>query len=95
MPEWLDDEGNPTVLFVKPLTMADRRRLDMKHKDDSAERMVTICIRNVFDAEGNAVFEESDRRQLLTGVSSTPLQRLAFAASGLSLEDLIGQAEKN
>ncbi len=93
--EWLDDAGKPTVCFIKPLTMGDRRKLDRKHADDANERMVTIVIRNAVDADGEALFEEGDRRELLTMVSGAPLQKIAFAASGISLDELIEDEAKN
>ncbi len=95
IPEWPDDKGTPTEVFVRPLSLGERRILDEKHGEDSAERMVTIVIRNVVDADDKPIFDELDRATLLKKVSASVLQRLALAASGVDLNELIGIAEKN
>ncbi len=95
VPEWLDDDGNPTEVFVKPLTLAAKRVLDRKHGDDSQGRMVTIIIRNLFDSDGKPIFADTDEAELLSAVAGGPLERLALAAAGVNLDELIGIAEKN
>ncbi len=95
VPEWLDDDGNPAEIFVKPLTLSAKRLLDRKHGDDTQGRMVTIIIRNLFDAEGKPIFTDADESALLSEVAGGPLERLALAAAGVNLDELIGIAEKN
>ncbi len=93
--EWPDEKGKPTEVFVRPLSLGERRVLDKKHGEDSAERMVTIVIRNVVDKDDKPIFDETDRAVLLKKVSASVLQRLALAASGVDLNELIGIQEKN
>ena len=95
VPEWPDDDGNPTEVFVKPLTLSAKRILDKKHGDDIQARMVTIVIRHVVDADDKPIFTDSDEPVLLSAVSGAVLERLALAASGINLDELIGIAEKN
>lgn len=95
VPEWGDDDS-PLVIFATPLTLYERMRLQRSNKSGSdIEAAVELLILKAQDAQGNAVFSREDKNELLRGVDSKVIGRIAEAIIGKDDDLLLEDAEKN
>jgi hypothetical protein len=91
IPEWEDDQGNPTVLFSKPFTLGDRKKLYKFAKEDDMEFLVRLIIMKALDQAGNPVFDIGDKITLMNSVDPKIITRIANAmTSSKSVEDFEG-----
>lgn len=95
IPEWKDEDGNPTVLYWKPFTVDEQAKLKAARdaaEDDATDAMLRVIIAKAQDAEGKKVFDIGDRPELRVAVDALILDRIMDAMmSTVSL----GDAEKN
>ncbi len=75
IPEWLDEDGNPSVVFVRPMTAADIDAL-ARYKDKK-EYDARLLVRKARDSEGNAAFEDVDAMALARSAAAGIIGRLA------------------
>ena len=62
VPEWLDEEGNPTVIYSKPITMFEMKKWWNGINKDDITIFVDLIIGKAEDREGNKVFTLEDKR---------------------------------
>lgn len=90
VPEWKDENGNPTILYAEPMTMEERRKLN-KYADDSQEYLVRLVIAKALDEQGNQVFGIEDKPILMKRVSDMVIARIAGDIARVStVEEQLG-----
>ena len=77
VPEWEDESGNPTILYSKPFTLAERKTLYKFSKDDDLEFLVRLVIMKALDADGNRVFDISQKLEMMNRVDPNVITRIA------------------
>lgn len=89
IPEWPDEEGNPSVIFSKPMTIAD---IDiLKPFEDKKEYDARLLVRKAITADDQPAFLAADLIALSKTTSAEVVSRLALAInlySGPEVEDL-------
>ena len=76
IPEWSVD-GEILKIYSKPLTLAEMSKLQKYAKDDDVALMAYCLIHKALDAEGDKVFDISDKHTLMNGVDKDVLARVA------------------
>lgn len=76
VPEWKDENGDPTVLYAEPMTLEERRKLD-KFASDSQEYLARLVITKALDESGNKAFKIEDKPILMKRVSDVVIARIA------------------
>lgn len=95
--EWADEEGNPFVLYCRPITCADLNALQKKHPDvlvnPSIASMVDLIVMKASGEDGERIFTAYDDRVELMAEETTVISEIANQMFGTieSVEDL----EKN
>tara|TARA_Y100000592_G_scaffold25011_1_gene39244 strand:+ start:2854 stop:3192 length:339 start_codon:yes stop_codon:yes gene_type:complete len=88
VPEWGDDEGNPLLIYSKPLTLAEMSKLQRYAKEDDVALMAYCLIHRSLDSEGEKLFTLDDKHTLMNSVDRDVLQRVAAELmSSSSYED--------
>ena len=77
VPEWLDEKGNPTVMYSQPFTLADRKKLSKFAQEDDLEFIVRMVIMKCEDESGEKVFDLSDKPTLMNKVDPEIISRIA------------------
>lgn len=77
VPEWGDDDGSPLLIYCKPLTLAEMKKLQMYAKSDDVELMAYCLIHRALDGEGNKLFDLGDKHALLNNVDRDVLAKVA------------------
>jgi hypothetical protein len=95
IPEWKDENGNPTVLYWTPFTVDEQAKMKAARdaaEDDATDAMLRVIITKARDAEGKKVFDIGDRPELRVAVDAMVLDRIMAA---MMSTDSLGDAEKN
>ena len=82
VPEWGDDDGNPLVIYSKPLTLQETSKLFRLSKEDDLTMMAYILIYKALDENGEKIFSLEDKNVLLNKVSREVLVRVASEMMG-------------
>jgi hypothetical protein len=91
VPEWEDEKGNPTVIYSKPLTLAEKKKLLKFAKEDDIEFVARLVILKALDKSGDQVFDIGDRITLLNSIDPDVLTRIANKMmNAKSVEDFEG-----
>jgi len=91
IPEWEDEQGNPTIIYSKPLTLAEKRKLLKFAKEDDIEFVARLVILKALDKTGEPVFDLGDRMTMLNSVDPNVLTRIANKMTeARSVEDFEG-----
>lgn len=91
VPEWADENGEPTVIFSKPFTLAERKTLYKFAKEDDLEFMVRLVIMKSLDADGNRIFDLSEKPTFLNAVDPNVVIAIANKmTSTQAIEDIEG-----
>ena len=77
IPEWSDGDEVLKV-YAKPLTLAEMSKLQRYAKDDDVALMAYCLIHKALDADGEKVFDISDKHALMNGVDKDVLARVAM-----------------
>jgi len=80
VPEWKDDDGNPTILYWNPINLYEKNKL-FKKSDNMTDVSILadIVVMKSLDKEGKKIFKLEDKMDLLTKVDSDVLSRIATA----------------
>lgn len=90
VPEWKDENGEPTVLYAEPMTLDERRKLD-KFASDSQEYLARLVITKALDEQGNPAFRIEDKPILMKRVSDLVIARIAGEIARVaSIEEQMG-----
>ena len=93
VPEW-DDEADLVTIYATPLTLQERARLN-RHAGNTMEMAAEVLILKAKDKNGQALFTKEDKQELMRGVDSGVIARIAREIVGASDEELVEEAEKN
>lgn len=77
VPEWGDDDGNPLVIYCKPITLAETQKLYKLAREDDLAMMAYVVIYKALDAEGNKLFDLTDKNALLNKVDRDVLIKIS------------------
>lgn len=89
VPEWADDNGNPTILYSSPVSMNDRKALRQAADGDEAEFMVRLVILKCELEDGSKAFDLSDKPMLMKKVDPNIIQRIASKIA--EVDDMVGK----
>tara|TARA_R100001509_G_scaffold101333_1_gene59318 strand:- start:22 stop:363 length:342 start_codon:yes stop_codon:yes gene_type:complete len=80
VPEWKDDDGNPTILYWNPINLYEKNKL-FKKSDNMTDVSILadIVVMKSLDKDGKKIFKLEDKMDLLTKVDSDVLSRIATA----------------
>lgn len=89
--EWPDESGNPTVMYSQPFTLSDRKKLVKFAQEDDLEFIVRLVIMKCETADGDKVFDLSDKPTLMNKVDPNIIARIASEITSTpSVEDQSG-----
>ena len=77
IPEWSEGEKVLKV-YAKPLTLAEMSKLQKLAKDDDVALMAYCLIYKALDADGEKVFDLSDKHAMMNNVDKYVLARVAM-----------------
>lgn len=80
VPEWKDDDGNPSILYWNPINLYEKNKL-FKKSDNMTDVSILadIVVMKSLDKDGKKIFKLEDKMDLLTKVDSDVLSRIATA----------------
>lgn len=92
VPEWADDNGNPTILYSHPVSMNDRKALSTAAAGDEYEFLVRLVILKCELEDGSKAFDLSDKPMLMKKVDPNVIQRIANKiAEAPTVDDMVGK----
>ena len=77
VPEWVDDDGGPTILYSKPITLFEMRKWWAGMQKDDITVFVDLIIAKAEDADGEKAFTIEDKQPLLRTAEFSVLARVA------------------
>jgi hypothetical protein len=77
VPEWGDDEGNPLVIYAKPINLFETKKLMKFANDDSVEMLAYVLMLKALDEKGEPMFTLENKHDLLNNVDKDVLARVA------------------
>jgi len=88
--EWQDENGNPTVIYWQPITLAEKKKLFNKTENlNDAGLLADVVLMKALDKNGDKLFSLEDKLVLNHKVDSDVLSRIAVAmVQTPSAEDL-------
>lgn len=81
VPEWADDEGNPTLIYHTPMTLHQRQYVDQQSKNNF-ERLVMVVITKSLDKDGKKLFSLADKHGLMRAADSDVVSNIATQIVG-------------
>jgi len=93
VPEW-GEEGAPLVVHFDPLTLADRRQLKTRYKEDEARLLAGCVMLFAKDADGKKLFPDNVETfsGLLHKADPKVIARIATAMMGEPTVDDLGNS---
>ena len=80
VPEWKDDQGNPSLFYSEPLTLEEKNIIFKKSESLSdVSILADIVVMKSLDKDGKKIFKLDDKMDLMTKVDSDVLSRVATA----------------
>ena len=77
VPEWPDDEENPTVFFSQPITLGEIKRWYKGINGDDISVLVDVIIAKAENSDGQKVFTLEDKQPLLRTAEFSVISRIA------------------
>ena len=78
VPEWKDDDGNPTVIYWNPITLAEKKRLFQKSDNlNDVGILADIVLMKALDKNEKKMFNLEDKIALMNNVDSDVLAKVA------------------
>ena len=78
VPEWKDDDGNPTVIYWNPITLAEKKRLFQKSDNlTDVGILADIVLMKALDKNEKKMFNLEDKIALMHKVDSDVLAKVA------------------
>jgi len=77
IPEWETKDGKPFVIYAKPLTLAEKRRLSRDRKSDDVTLFADVLILKAEDDKGNKIYKLDDKHSLLHSADPDVIMRVA------------------
>lgn len=96
IPEWVDDEGNDTLLYFKPLTLKEQDQFTRLAKGNENDYGLHLLIRKAFtdDSCTAKAFDLKDFNRLKCGADSQVINRiLGELITAYKIGDIIEEEE--
>jgi hypothetical protein len=77
IPEWETKDGKPFVIYAKPLTLAEKRRLSRDRKSDDVTLFADVLLLKAEDDKGNKIFKLDDKHSLMHSTDPDIVARVA------------------
>ena len=91
VPEWKDEQGNPTILLSEPFTLDDQRKLLKFAEDDGIDFIARLVIMKAMKEDGSQAFSISDKPALMSKVDPSVIRRIADEIStSATVEEMSG-----
>ena len=89
VPEWVDDEGKPLVVYVEPFTLKDKTRLQAAARTGSeVDALVELVVVKCLDSKGEHLFTIEDKPLLRNQVDANVLERISREIMRVEVEDV-------
>ena len=93
VPEWKDDEGEPTVIYCKPITIFEMQRWYKGISSDDISVLIDLIVTKAEDEDEKKIFKLDDKSKLLrTGEFSVDSR---IAGEMMEGSDEVEEIEKN
>lgn len=92
VPEWADENGDPTIIYSTPFTMKERQTLYKFADGDDLEFMIRLVIMKALDSDGKKLFDLTDKKTFENSVDPNVIMRIA---AQMSKTPSIGDIEGN
>lgn len=80
VPEWKDENGNPSKIYWNPINLYEKNLLFRKSDNMSdVSILADILVMKALDKDGNKLFKAEDKLALMYKVDSDVLSRVATA----------------
>lgn len=77
VPEMLDEEGKPLVIYASPMTLSEKQRAHtVGEQEGYIARLAHILVMKAKDAQGKPIFTIADKRALLHNSDSDVIARI-------------------
>ena len=86
--EWPDDDGAPTVLFAKPMTLMEKNKIYKVARKDDLSILVDAIILKSEDEAGEKVFTLEHKQPLLRAVDADIIARVGSEIIGGDDDDV-------
>ena len=93
VPEWPDADGNPLVLYCKPITLGELKRWYKGISGDDISVLVDVIIGKSEDTNGERMFSLEDKQPLLRIAEFSVVSRIA--GEMIEHADDLDEIEKN
>jgi len=78
IPEWKDEDNNPSVIYWNPITLSEKNKLFKKSDNlNHVGILADIIVMKAIDKDGNKLFTLEDKIGLMHKVDSDVLSRIA------------------
>ena len=94
-PEWLDDDGSPTLIYVLPMTMEERSKIYKHSSVNSLEALVETLLQRARGADGKLLFSFADRVHLMRKVDPVVIERVVIEMNTKQPDVTMEEAEGN
>ena len=91
--EWPDDDGQPTVMYAKPISLGELRKWYKGINGDDISVLVDVIIAKAEDEAGERLFTLEDKQPLLRIAEFSVVSRIAGAM--MDHESDLDDIEKN
>lgn len=90
VPEWGDEQGS-LIIYTKPFTLKEQKRLTTLAKNDAIEMLAHTLIMKALNANGEKLFNLGDKTKLMNNVDPFILARVVAEITATdSIEDHLG-----
>ena len=80
VPEWKDENGNPSIIYWNPINLYEKNVLFKKSGSMSdVSILADILLMKALDKDGNKIFKPEDKIALMYKVDSDILSRISTA----------------
>lgn len=91
VPEWTDENGDATIIYSKPFTMKERQTLQKFADGDDIELFIRVVIMKSLDADGNRMFDLTDKKDFENHVDPAVILRISHQMTKTpSIEEIEG-----
>jgi hypothetical protein len=95
VPEWVDENGNPTRIFIQPVSLKEKNAIFKYQADNSLEALAETMIVRCRTEDGKLMFAKADKVHLMRSVDPDVISRIVFEINTKSPEHSVEDAKKN
>lgn len=77
VPEWADEDGKPLLIYVTPLTLSEKQRLQTIGEEHGyIARLAHVLVMKARDEQGKALFTIADKHALMHSADTEVIARV-------------------